>query len=150
MIDIDDFKQFNDAYGHVTGDDVLRAVGRLMMLGLRRDIDVAARYGGEEFAIILPNTPAGAAHAVGERLRVTLSSSGAVLPSDAGDGAHPTGHVQPSVRRRRAGRSRSKTARDQAAIGSVTSTARPRSASVCVARSSAPPCSPTTESRSPA
>jgi diguanylate cyclase (GGDEF)-like protein len=83
MIDIDDFKRFNDAYGHVIGDDVLRAVGRLMMMGLRRDIDVAARYGGEEFAIILPNTPILAAHAVGERMRATLATSEAVLPVGA-------------------------------------------------------------------
>ena len=112
MIDIDDFKQFNDAYGHVTGDDVLRAVGRLMMLGLRRDIDVAARYGGEEFAIILPNTPAGAAHAVGERLRVTLSSSGAVLPSAAADGARSSGKA------RAAGKARSQAGHDQASVAS--------------------------------
>jgi PleD family two-component response regulator len=71
----------------VIGDDVLRSVGRLMMTGLRRDIDVAARYGGEEFAIILPNTPILAAHAVGERMRVTLSSTGAVLPIAATAGA---------------------------------------------------------------
>ncbi len=83
MIDIDDFKRFNDAYGHVIGDDVLRAVGRLMMMGLRRDIDVAARYGGEEFAIILPNTPILAAHAVGERMRATLATSKTVLPVGA-------------------------------------------------------------------
>jgi GAF domain-containing protein len=76
MLDIDDFKQFNDTYGHVTGDDVLRAVGRLLLTGLRRDVDVAARYGGEEFAIILPNTPVDAAHAVGERMRATLSGGG--------------------------------------------------------------------------
>ena len=81
MLDIDDFKQFNDTYGHVVGDDVLRAVGRLLTTGLRRDVDVAARYGGEEFAIILPNTAADAAHAVGERMRATLSrAGGAVAP----------------------------------------------------------------------
>jgi PleD family two-component response regulator len=54
-----------------------------MMMGLRRDIDVAARYGGEEFAIILPNTPILAAHAVGERMRATLATSEAVLPVGA-------------------------------------------------------------------
>jgi diguanylate cyclase len=53
VIDIDHFKKVNDTYGHKTGDEVLRLVGRQMKLNLR-SMDTAARIGGEEFAVILP------------------------------------------------------------------------------------------------
>ena len=55
MTDIDHFKTFNDTYGHLTGDQVLR----LVALSVKQNVkgrDIAARYGGEEFAVILPNT----------------------------------------------------------------------------------------------
>jgi diguanylate cyclase (GGDEF)-like protein len=68
MIDIDDFKRFNDDYGHQTGDEALRAVSAVLAAEMRRDVDSACRYGGEEFAVILPNTTAAAA-GVAERLR---------------------------------------------------------------------------------
>ncbi len=53
--DIDYFKHINDRYGHVTGDIVLKQIGRLINKILRKS-DIAARYGGEEFAVLLPNT----------------------------------------------------------------------------------------------
>ena len=68
MLDIDDFKAFNDTYGHPVGDLVLAEVGRVMVAQLRRDVDVAARYGGEEFAVLLPNTTRDGAQVVGDRL----------------------------------------------------------------------------------
>ncbi len=68
MIDIDEFKRFNDHYGHLAGDDCLRVVALAMAAQLRED-GVLARYGGEEFVALLPGCDSEAAHAVGERLR---------------------------------------------------------------------------------
>jgi diguanylate cyclase (GGDEF)-like protein len=68
MIDVDNFKAINDTYGHLAGDDVLRAVGRILQTTLR-GYDFAVRYGGDEFLIILAqNNPTGAAH-VADRIR---------------------------------------------------------------------------------
>jgi diguanylate cyclase (GGDEF)-like protein len=72
MLDIDDFKQFNDRYGHPKGDMVLRAVSTIVTQNLR-EIDVAARYGGEEFVLVLPETDLAGAAAVAERIRVSMA-----------------------------------------------------------------------------
>ena len=68
MLDIDDFKQFNDRFGHPAGDTVLRAVSSIIRQNLR-EIDLAARYGGEEFVVVLPETDTDGALAVAERIR---------------------------------------------------------------------------------
>ena len=68
MLDVDDFKNFNDTYGHQIGDKVLQEVGRLIKNSIRKT-DVACRYGGEEFAIIFPNTPIVIARNISERIR---------------------------------------------------------------------------------
>ncbi|MCK4368174.1 MAG: diguanylate cyclase [Dehalococcoidales bacterium] len=73
MLDIDLFKAYNDIYGHLAGDDVLRRIGRYLESSIR-SIDLAFRYGGEEFAIILPETRLDVAVRVAERIRKTIES----------------------------------------------------------------------------
>ena len=69
MFDIDHFKNFNDHYGYLKGDDCLQRIAHLLEAMIHRPGDSAARYGGEEFAIILPETEATGAAIVAERVR---------------------------------------------------------------------------------
>jgi diguanylate cyclase (GGDEF)-like protein len=73
MLDIDDFKSVNDTYGHQQGDEVLRAVGRVVQEN-SRDADSPARYGGEEMALILPHTDLEGAYAIAERVRTAIEA----------------------------------------------------------------------------
>ncbi len=73
IIDIDHFKNVNDAYGHLTGDQVLRVI-TTRMKGELRTSDQLARYGGEEFAVILPNTTTLGAENVADRLKRSISA----------------------------------------------------------------------------
>ena len=68
MFDIDHFKKFNDAYGHLQGDRIIREIARLLCKSIRQ-VDFPARYGGEEFAVILPAVDIKGALVVAERLR---------------------------------------------------------------------------------
>lgn len=104
IIDIDKFKLYNDHYGHVMGDEVLRRVAHGLSRACHRPTDLVARYGGEEFALVLPDTDVARATTVAERLReeilalevihqasdfgkLTISVGGVIgfhqLPSDA-------------------------------------------------------------------
>ena len=69
MVDIDHFKQFNDLYGHLAGDECIRKVVGVIREAAHRVTDLGCRYGGEEFAVILAETPATGAYAVGEFIR---------------------------------------------------------------------------------
>ncbi|MBN1365669.1 MAG: diguanylate cyclase [Syntrophaceae bacterium] len=73
MMDIDNFKDFNDTYGHQLGDTVLRSVARTVSNNLRTD-DIAARYGGEEFVIILPKTDIQQAMIIAEKIRASVAA----------------------------------------------------------------------------
>ena len=101
MMDVDHFKNFNDTYGHLTGDQILREVGRLIR-GNIREIDIAGRFGGEEFCVLLPDTDLDGARYAAERIRhsvegtqiqaydntvrVTISVGIAIYPKDAKKG----------------------------------------------------------------
>lgn len=102
LLDVDRFKDFNDRYGHLAGDEILRQLGRILRTELRAG-DLPARYGGEEFAILMVNTGREEAVGVLERLRhlvaahsfhgvteevegeLTVSGGVAALPEDAED-----------------------------------------------------------------
>ena len=72
LADVDYFKRYNDAYGHLSGDDCLRRVARTLKNCLRRPGDVLARYGGEEFACILPDTGLAGALSVAENMEAAV------------------------------------------------------------------------------
>src|SRR6202008_3816615 len=73
MTDVDHFKKFNDTYGHLTGDQVLRLVAMSLKQNVKGQ-DVAARYGGEEFAVVLPNTALRQATTVADHIRRAVMS----------------------------------------------------------------------------
>jgi diguanylate cyclase (GGDEF)-like protein len=72
MMDVDRFKHYNDTHGHLAGDEVLKAMGRVLQ-DATRDLDVTARYGGEEFICLLPECDAANAVRAGERIRTRLA-----------------------------------------------------------------------------
>ncbi|MFO7818868.1 MAG: GGDEF domain-containing protein [Halanaerobacter sp.] len=72
MLDIDFFKEFNDTYGHLAGDDCLKKIAALLSNNLNRASDFVARYGGEEFVVILPHTKEDEAAKIAEKLRIKI------------------------------------------------------------------------------
>jgi diguanylate cyclase (GGDEF)-like protein len=74
VVDVDEFKSYNDTFTHPEGDKALRLVGQALKATLR-GADVAARQGGEEFSILLPQTTLGEAHTIAERIRERVEST---------------------------------------------------------------------------
>jgi two-component system chemotaxis family response regulator WspR len=79
MIDIDDFKLYNDNFGHLAGDEVLRSVARVIQQCAQRPADVAARFGGEEFVLVLPATSSDGARRVADQICANVR--GLAIPS---------------------------------------------------------------------
>ena len=73
MMDIDNFKQYNDTYGHIVGDEVLCLLVQAILAHVKK-LDIVGRWGGEEFAVALPGTSSQQALVVAERIRSTLAS----------------------------------------------------------------------------
>ncbi|MCL2182834.1 MAG: diguanylate cyclase [Chitinispirillia bacterium] len=82
MIDVDNFKSYNDAFGHPQGDALLKAVASVFKRSLKRPADFAARWGGEEFIILLPHTGIDGATEVAERARTGVDAL--VIPCEDG------------------------------------------------------------------
>jgi diguanylate cyclase (GGDEF)-like protein len=80
IADIDDFKQINDGHGHQTGDEIIRAVARVLG-GSVRELDLAARYGGEEFVLVLPGAKLANARQTAERVRRAIEELEVTTPA---------------------------------------------------------------------
>ena len=114
MLDLDQFKEYNDTFGHPAGDEILQRLGSTLRSSLRSH-DVVARYGGEEFVILLPATGEDEAIEVAERLRRPIAAGawprrqvtaslgvGTIGPgTPSRDGACRTRRPMPSINRNR-------------------------------------------------
>jgi len=89
ILDVDDFKRYNDTYGHLEGDALLRSLADVIRGTIRRsdakpsyEVDIACRYGGEEFAVILPEAAHVQGGAAAERLRASIEARGASIVAE--------------------------------------------------------------------
>jgi len=76
MFDLDNFKKYNDLYGHIEGDKVLRKIGEIIKNSIRSNVDTGYRYGGDEFAVILIGASVEQALSIAERIRYSIENAG--------------------------------------------------------------------------
>ena len=149
VVDVDHFKDVNDTYGHLVGDDVLREIGAVLDANTK-GFDLAARYGGDEFVVLLPGCSRESVEAVAERLRRAISAEVEHGPVSVERGR---GHAPRRRPRRRAapGRSRRRPLRGQArrARPGVGSAHGPRRSGLSGRRSAISAQSPPSRCRSP-
>ena len=88
ILDLDNFKSFNDTYGHLQGDELLRTFSAMLNDQIR-SADIAGRYGGEEFCVVLPNTSVKGALVIAERIRKAMAD----IKIAVGDGRPPDGRT---------------------------------------------------------
>ncbi len=76
MLDVDNFKRYNDTYGHIEGDRVLKKIGEIIQHSIRHNVDSGYRYGGDEFAVLLIGASLEQAMFIAERIRQTIKETG--------------------------------------------------------------------------
>jgi diguanylate cyclase (GGDEF)-like protein len=81
LLDLDNFKEYNDRHGHIAGDHALRDVGKSILRSIREGVDSGYRYGGDEFAIILIDSDIPIAEEIGKRVRAAIKDSGELKAS---------------------------------------------------------------------
>jgi two-component system cell cycle response regulator len=81
LVDLDNFKEFNDTHGHVAGDELLKNVARLITKSIREGVDSVFRYGGDEFAVILIDADVSTAEHIGNRIRQAFREGGKISGS---------------------------------------------------------------------
>lgn len=91
MVDVDNFKAFNDHYGHIAGDNALTVVARCIVESVRRPGDFVGRYGGEEFCVLLPNTDLAGGVRVAEKIRQAVAAANHLHTGT------PSGHLTVSI-----------------------------------------------------
>jgi len=81
LLDLDNFKEYNDTYGHLEGDEMLRNVGQIINSSIREGVDSGYRYGGDEFAIILIESDLNVAKEIGKRVQASLKEKSNITAS---------------------------------------------------------------------
>jgi len=102
LLDLDDFKEYNDTHGHLAGDELLRKVGRIIRRSVRQGVDSGYRYGGDEFAIMLIDADERIGKSIGNRIKASLKEECGISASlgyaDYSEGMTPEEFVKKADR----------------------------------------------------